>query len=333
MFKGVEIFRTLGQSRQEAVGIVILEETQNVVDVRIDIVVAHMLENSLQTALFLMERLAGDTHQPEIHNCLQARVLAIEVEPAAFLPIGGADRIVHPGFTDDVVVWIFGLDRLAPLAHHRLVCVGISILADAIDTAVLDPPDGILDQVFRHMRILLVEVGHRGNKPAVQHPVAVVVGSVRIEVDLLVVICLHVIVQVIEPVLARDVLHPGMIAAAVVEDHVHNDLHTSLVSIVDEVDIFLVGAETWVYTVIVGCRITVIGTTLHIIFQYGIEPDCRDAQVLDIIHVLFDACKVATVAGVGVITVYLISLPQRNLVVVGVAVGETVRHDQIENIR
>ena len=124
-----------------------------------------------------------------------------------------------------------------------------------------------------------------------------------------------------------------MIAAAVVEDHVHNDLHASFVSIVDEVDIFLVATETQVYTVIVGCRVAVIGTTFHIIFQYGVEPDRRDAQVLDIIHVLFDAGQVAPVAGVGVIAVYLISLPQGDLVVVGVAVGEAVRHDQVEDIR
>ena len=249
------------------------------------------------------------------------------------MPIGGADRVVHPGLADDVIVGVFGLNRLAPLAHHRLVGVRIGILPDAVDATVLDPPDRVLDQVSRHVRILLVEIGHRGDEPAVQHPVAVVVGRVRIEVDLLVVIRLHVIVQVIEPILARDIFHPGVVAAAVVEDHVHNDLHTSLVSIVDEVDIFLVGAETWVYTIIVGCRVTVIGTTFHIIFQYGIEPDCRDAQVLDIIHVLFDAGQVAPVAGVGVIAVYLISLPQGDLVVVGVAVGEAVRHDQVEDIR
>ena len=183
------------------------------------------------------------------------------------------------------------------------------------------------------MRIFLVEVGHRWDEPAVQHPVAVVVGRVRIEVDLLVVIRLHVVVEVVEPVLARDIFHPGVVAAAVVEDHVHDDLHAPPVGIVDEVDIFLVGAEAGVDAVIVGCRVAVIRTAFHIVFQDGVEPDRRDAQVLDIIHVLFDAGQVAPVAGVGVIAIHLIGLPQGDLVVVGVAVGETVRHDQVEDIR
>ena len=133
--------------------------------------------------------------------------------------------------------------------------------------------------------------------------------------------------------MSRDVLHPGVVAAAVVEDHVHDDLHAPPVGIVDEVDIFLVGAEARVHPVIVGGRVAVIGTAFHIVLQDGVEPDRRDAQVLDIIHVLFDAGQVAPVAGVGVVAVYLISLPQGDLVVVGVAVGEAVRHDQVEDIR
>ena len=63
-----------------------------------------MLEDRVQASGIpglLMERLARDTHQAEIHYRFQLGILP-EVQPAAFLPISGTDRVVHPRLAYDV---------------------------------------------------------------------------------------------------------------------------------------------------------------------------------------------------------------------------------------
>ena len=49
-----------------------------------------------------------------------------------------------------------------------------------------------------------------------------------------------------------------MLIAAMVENHVHNNLQPLLMSLVDELAILLVGTEAGVNFVIVGCGIAVI---------------------------------------------------------------------------
>ena len=50
-----------------------------------------------------------------------------------------------------------------------------------------------------------------------------------------------------------------MVESAMVENHVHNHLQTFAVSLVYKTLILVVGTETWVYTIVVGSGITMIG--------------------------------------------------------------------------
>ena len=192
LFVGIQILRAFRHLAQEAIRVMILQETEHMVDVRIDIVVAQMLEHALQAAI-RMEHIVRDAHQAEIHDRLQPAVFP-EVQPAATLPVGGTDRIVHPGLTHNVIIRIFQFHCLTPVVHHIDVSIGIGVLADAIHTTVLNPPDGVLDQVFRHVRILLVQVRHGGDEPTVDHGVFVVVRDIGIKIGLLVVVGLHIVV-------------------------------------------------------------------------------------------------------------------------------------------
>ena len=70
-------------------------------------------------------------------------------------------------------------------------------------------------------------------------------------------------------------------------------------------------------TFVVVCGgIAVIGTAGHVVFQYRSKPEGCDAEVGEVVQVLFDAGKVTAVACIGVIAVYLVLGHARNLVIV-----------------
>ena len=90
-------------------------------------------------------------------------------------------------------------------------------------------------------------------------------------------------IQVVEPIVARHILHPGVIAATVVEDHIHHHLHALLVRLVDQSLIILIRTEARIYPVVVGRGVAVIGAPLHVVLQDGIQPNSGHTQILDII--------------------------------------------------
>ena len=293
-----------------------------------------MLEDRMQASgipSLLMERLARDTHQAEIHYRFQLGILP-EVQPAAFLPISGTDCVVHPRLAYDVILRILVHDLRAPIPHHVHVGIRIRILTDTIHAAILDPPDRVLDKVFGYMWVLLVQVRHARDKPAVQHRLLIIIRHVRIEISLFIVVGLHVVIEIIKPVVARDIFHPRMIASTMVEDHIHYDTHAPLVRLLDQADVILVRAEAWVYPVIIRRGISVIRASLHVILQYRVQPDSGNAQILDIIQMLLDTGQVASVTGVRAVTVYLIRGTHRDLIVRGISVCETIRHDEIKHV-
>ena len=136
-------------------------------------------------------------------------------------------------------------------------------------------------------------------------------------------------VRMVEPVLWRHVLDPGMFYSAMIEDHVHHDLNAPVVGFRYQWAIFLVSAETWVYLVIIGCCISVIWAAFHIIFEYRGEPECGHSQVGKIVQILFDTGQVASVTCVRVVAVHFIFGHAFYPVVIRIAIGETVRHQQI----
>ena len=109
---------------------------------------------------------------------------------------------------------------------------------------------------------------------------------------------LHVLRPEVEPVVRRAVLEQVVLAAAVVENHVHHHLQPALVRAVHELLELLVRAEAAVYLVVIRDGIAVVGAVGHVVLLRGVEPDGRHAQVGDVVQVLPDALQVAAVAGI-----------------------------------
>ncbi len=121
-----------------------------------------------------------------------------------------------------------------------------------------------------------------------------------------------------------------MLYAAVVENHVHYDFDAACMGFFNQLLVFFVGTEARVYLVVVCGGIAVIGTAGHVVFQYRSKPEGCDAEVGEVVQVLFDAGKVTAVACIGVFAVYLVLGHARNLVIVRVAIGKAVGHQQVQ---
>ena len=123
-----------------------------------------------------------------------------------------------------------------------------------------------------------------------------------------------------------------MLYAAVVENHVHYDFDAACMGFFNQLLVFFVGTEAWVYLVVIRGGIAVIGTAGHVVFQYRSKPEGCDAEVGEVVEVLFDAGKVTAVAGIGIVAVYLVLGHACNLVVVRIAVGKAVGHQQVQRV-
>ena len=111
-----------------------------------------------------------------------------------------------------------------------------------------------------------------------------------------------------------------MLEAAVVEYHVHDDFYAFLVCLVAESAIFLVGAEAWVYAVIVCCSVAMVSAlgamVGRVVLKNRSKPQCRYAEFLEIVEMLAYALKVASVAQAGLRAVVPVGTHAIHLVIV-----------------
>ena len=127
-----------------------------------------------------------------------------------------------------------------------------------------------------------------------------------------------------------------MIETAVVENHIHHHLQSLLVSLSSKLLVLLVGSEAWIYTIVIGGSVTMIGTVLAIIrtviLQDRSKPQGGYAQLVEIIQMLADSLQVATMtktwcrAVAGLVTHVL------ECIVLQIAIGKAVGHQHVEHI-
>ena len=154
---------------EEAVGVVVFNEGHHALRVFVEIVIDERVVDAVVAVPpvvgFLAFRLVELVVEREVHDGGQMGVQRREFR--VLLPGGGVGRFRHPGFAHGVEVGIFLAEALHPLGHRLAVGVGVGVHANAVDAYGFNPPDGILDEGVEHVRIALVEVGHRGHKPSV----------------------------------------------------------------------------------------------------------------------------------------------------------------------
>ena len=128
-----------------------------------------------------------------------------------------------------------------------------------------------------------------------------------------------------------------MLKAAVVEDHIHHHLQSLLVAVVNQLTVFLVGAEAGIYAVVVGAGIAVIGAPgVHlvgrVVLEDGREPQGGNTQLGEVVEVLLQAFQVATVTQRRCIAVFLVGAHTLQLRVVTGRLCKAVGHQQVEHV-
>ena len=121
-----------------------------------------------------------------------------------------------------------------------------------------------------------------------------------------------------------------------VENHIHHNLQTFLVSLIYQLLIIGIGSETWVYTIIIGGSISmitaVLAVTWTVVLQNRGKPQSGYTQLVKIIQVLADSLQVATMAQTRLCTVAGLITHRLKGIILQIAVGETVWHQHIEHI-
>ena len=137
----------LGKRGEEAVGVVVVEESEHVLRVFIEIVERQTVVDVVQSVSPWerggSESLRSHEHEREVHHSGKIGA-SLEIEAAAVLPESSSCSFAIPTFTHDVVAGIFLLYSLYPISHSEHIGVGVSVHANAVDAAVFNPPDRIL---------------------------------------------------------------------------------------------------------------------------------------------------------------------------------------------
>ena len=168
---------------QEAVGIVVLYECHHALWVRIEIVVAEHVVDAVHAVPpvigLLVLRTVDAVEEGEIHYGWQITVLFRKL--AILLPCGSIGRLGHPSLTHGIEVRIFLAQHLHPVCHRITVGVWIGIHADAVDAHGLYPPLTVLNQILDDVRIALVQIWHRWNKPSIHGFTKIYLAGVWVE--------------------------------------------------------------------------------------------------------------------------------------------------------
>ena len=300
------------------------------VDAVLDEVVPETGKAVVPVVSFFVTDVLQEVHEGEVHDGLEFGFLLCEV--AAFLPGGDAYVVVYPCLADDVVAGVFEVHALVPAGHGGYVAVGVGVLTDAVDACVLCPPEGALDEVVHDEGIALVEVGHLAREPSVRGNEAVGGGGVGVDEGAELVVGLEVLAVVVEPVVGGEVAEEEVLRAAVVEDEVHDELDAVTVAVVDVLTEQLVSAEARVYLVVVGDGVSVVAAVGHVVDLDGCGPYGSDAEILEVVELLVHAGDIATVASEWLVAAYLLVFEAEAVVVGGVAIGETVGHEEVEDV-
>ena len=212
------------------------------------------------------------------------------------------------------------------------------------------------------MGVALVEVGHRRHKPSIHCFVQIHLAGVWVDhwrqfitgLEIFVVHLSHTIhgayvllmlrslifwiepFRCVEPVFRWHISHPRMEISAVVEYHVHHNLQSFAVGFICQTTVVSVGAEAWIYAIVVRSGIAMIATALSVagtvIFQNRCKPQCCDTQFGEIVEVLTDAFQVTTVAQTGCLTVDGLIAHGLVGIVVGVSICKTVGHQHVQYV-
>ena len=141
----------------------------------------------------------------------------------------------------------------------------------------------------------------------------------------------------VQPVLRGHVLRPGVLKAAVVEDHVHHYLQAFLMGLVAKQFVFLVRAKARIHLIIIGGGIAVVGRETifrvrRVVLQHRGEPKGRHTQFLEVVQMFADAVQVTTMSKRWFCAIFHVMTHALDLRGVVRSLCKTVWHQHVEHV-
>ena len=201
------------------------------------------------------------------------------------------------------------------------------IQANAVEVCCLHPPHCVLNQIARDQRIFLVQVGHGIGKPAVGDIAPRLYGSMRINqlVEIMGSRAMN-LERAVKPIRRGRIEHPRMLHAKMIGHQVDHQLHIPCVQRIGKMAIVIQRAEVRIHRIKIGGCVAVVRLRHTAIGSNRRCPKRRNAELLQVIQMLFDPGEVAAMpaAGGGAIVAGWIARL--------IAVGEAIGHDQVKHI-
>ena len=203
------------------------------------------------------------------------------------------------------------------------------VLTHSINASILNPPDAVLNQISRHMPVLLIQIRHASTKPSVKECFLLCLRSMRIHHRPFQMTSRLEFSIIIEPVFCWHILQPPMSTATMVENHVHHHLHAHTMCLIYQFTVFLIRAESGVNLVIVCSGVAMIRPSWLSVFKYGIEPYSCEPEVLNIVQMIDNASHIATVTCPAAGSIHLDVI---EFIIRRVSIGKSVWSDEVDGI-
>ena len=123
-----------------------------------------------------------------------------------------------------------------------------------------------------------------------------------------------------------------MQASDVICHLVHNNSNAFFLSLISQFLVLLIRPIARIDIVQIRHRIPVVAVGLHVILKYRIQPQARNAHLLEIIQALNDPRQITSVSSTDKFTVW--TLQHSFYLVIGrIAISETIWSNQVNEIR
>ena len=164
----------------------------------------------------------------------------------------------------------------------------MGVVTNSVQPGIFDPPDAVLDKVLLQIGVALVQIRHGLVKPSPDIEVAVGCRNIGIADRSGPVIRAGEFRPLVDPIRRGQVLHPPMIAPAVIKYLIHNHFHPFFVNGGTKFGEFFIGSDAGIGQIVIGDRIAMIGVFFLVILLKRIEPEGSDSQILQVIQVVGD---------------------------------------------
>ena len=134
----------------------------------------------------------------------------------------------------------------------------MSVLTYSVYSCIFYPPYTALDKITGNVTVSLIQIRHNLSKPSVCSYGLFIIRGMNIHYACCLERCLDIIGTEIKPIILRSVLKQIVLTSAMIENHIHNNFQSFIVSFIYQFEKFFVTTKTSVYLIVVSYRISMI---------------------------------------------------------------------------